>query len=66
MGVTLTEIPTRGEVKTEVATSGSQEGLPEEGRGHQSTHKPFNPKFILPTECAGIKMQPYRWNNIMN
>jgi len=27
-----------------------------EGR-HQSTHKTFNPKFVLPTSCVEIKME---------
>lgn len=31
--------------------------LPVERRGHQSTHKIFNLKFILPTKCAETKME---------
>jgi hypothetical protein len=28
-----------------------------EGGGHDTTHKTFNPKFVLPTRCTGIKME---------
>jgi hypothetical protein len=45
-------------METEVATSCIQAGLPVEGRGHQPTHKTFfNPKFVLLTKCAGIKIE---------
>jgi hypothetical protein len=43
--------------ETEVATSCSQAGLLVEGGGLQSNHKTLNPKFVLPTRCAGIKME---------
>jgi hypothetical protein len=49
---------TSGDIETEVATYCTQAGLPEEGERHQSTHKTFNPKFVLCTRCAGIKMEP--------
>jgi hypothetical protein len=26
-----------------------------EGRGYQHTHKTFNPRFFLPSRCAGKK-----------
>jgi hypothetical protein len=34
----------------------SQEGLAVEEREYQSSHKTFNPKFVLHTRCTGIKM----------
>jgi hypothetical protein len=40
-----------------MAMSCSKAGLQKEEEGHQSTHKTFNPKFVLPTKCAGIKME---------
>jgi hypothetical protein len=56
-GGNLAEIPTRGKaIETEVATFCSQAGLPEEGGGHQSTHKIYS-TFLLSTRCAGIKME---------
>lgn len=50
----LAEIPTVGDIETEVATF-SQEGLPVEGGGCQPTHKTFNPKFVLPARYAGMR-----------
>jgi hypothetical protein len=44
-------------IEIEVATSCTQAGLPSEGGVHQPIHKPFNLKFVLPTRCAGIKME---------
>lgn len=56
--VTLIDIPTNVDTVTEVATFCSQTGLLIEGGGHQSTHKTFNPKFVLPPiRCTGIKME---------
>ena len=46
----LAEIPTRVYMGTEVTTSCSQAGLPENRGGHQSTHKTFNQKSVLPTD----------------
>lgn len=46
-----------GDIETEVATTCIQERPPEDGRGHQYSNKIFNPKFILPTRCSGIKME---------
>jgi hypothetical protein len=45
------------DIETEVATSCSQSRLLVEGWGQQHTHKTFNPKFVLPTRCTGIKME---------
>ena len=42
---------------TEVVTSCSQVGLSVDGGRHQPTHKPFDPKSVLTTRCAGIKME---------
>jgi hypothetical protein len=28
-----------------------------EGRGYQPIHKTFDPKFVLPIRCAGIKTE---------
>ena len=53
---TLRFLP-EGYIETEVATSCSQAELPEEGGGHQSTHKSFNSKSVLPTRCAGLKIK---------
>jgi hypothetical protein len=44
-------------LETKVATTCSQAGFPKEGEENQSTHKTINPKFVLPTRCAGIKME---------
>jgi hypothetical protein len=57
MKVNRAEIPIRGGIKTEVASTCTQARLPEEGEGHQYSHKIFNPKFVLPTRHAGIKME---------
>ena len=46
-----------GDRETEVETTCSQAGLPEEGEGHQPTHKTLDLKFVLPTRCAGIKIE---------
>jgi hypothetical protein len=35
----------------------ARQDLPTEGGGHQYTHKTFNPIFVLPTRCAGKKME---------
>jgi hypothetical protein len=53
-----TSLPTIvGYMKTEMATSCSQVGLPMEEAKHPTTYKVFNPKFGLPTWCTGIKME---------
>ena len=44
-------------METNMVTSCSQVGLPVEGGDYQPTYKTFNPKFALPTRCAGIKME---------
>jgi hypothetical protein len=44
-------------METEVATCCSQAGLLEERGWHQPTHKNFDPEFVLPTRCVGIKME---------
>lgn len=49
MGMTLAEVPNRGDMEPEVITSCSQVGLLVERGGHQPTHKTFDPKFVLPT-----------------
>ena len=46
-----------GNMEPEVVTSYSQIRLQMEGGGHQFTHKSFDSKFVLPTRCAGIKME---------
>ena len=43
--------------ETEVATFCRQAGLPVKRVGLQYNHKTLNPKFVLPTRCAGIKME---------
>ena len=45
------------DMETDIATSYIQAGLPVVGQGHQLTHKTSNPKFVLPTRCAGIKIE---------
>jgi hypothetical protein len=45
------------DVEFEVAGFYSQTGLPEEEGKCQSIHKTFNPKFVSPKRCAGIKME---------
>lgn len=47
IGVTLPHLP--GVLETEMATSYSQARLTVEGGGHESTHKAFDPKFVLHT-----------------
>jgi hypothetical protein len=44
-------------MESDVITSYSQEGLLVEIGEHQPTHKTFDPKFVLPRRCAGIKME---------
>jgi hypothetical protein len=46
-----------GDRETEVESSYSQAGLPEEGEGHQTTDKTLDLKFVLPTTCARIKIE---------
>jgi hypothetical protein len=43
-------------METEMGTSGSQTGFLGEETGHHSTHKIFNPKFVLPTRCVEITL----------
>jgi hypothetical protein len=57
MKVMLADSSIMGNMETEVANSCSQVGLPGEGGGHQLAHKSSNPKFVLPTKCAKIKME---------
>jgi hypothetical protein len=45
-------------METEVPTSCSQAGLPLREGEHQSTHKAFNLKLILPTICIAIEEWP--------
>jgi hypothetical protein len=40
-----------------MATSITQARLLEEGGRYQPTHKTFNPKFVLPTDYTGIKIE---------
>lgn len=56
-GGVLAEIPTRGDIETEVVTTLNQAELSVERGGHQSTHKTFYPKLVLPGGCAGINMR---------
>jgi hypothetical protein len=51
------EIPSSRRYRNEVATSCSQAGLSVKGGGHQPNHRNFNPKFVLPTRYAGIRME---------
>jgi hypothetical protein len=46
-----------GDMETEVVTSCSKAGLSVEGGGYQPSHKTFNPKFVITTRSAGIKME---------
>ena len=57
MLVSLAVTHSIGDMECEEATSCSQAGLPEEGGGHQSTHKVVNTKSVLLTRRAGIKME---------
>ena len=60
MGATLTETPSSGGIDHDGATFGSQTRLPVGGYGQQSTHKTFNSKCVLPTRCAGTKLEQRR------
>jgi hypothetical protein len=53
----ISKIGKKRDVETEVSTSCILVGLPVEGGGHQPIHKTFDPKFILPTSCSGIKIE---------
>ena len=46
-----------GGIESEIVTFCSQAGLSVERGGYQPTHKTFNPKFVLATRCAGIKIE---------
>lgn len=54
VGSTLPEIPVVN-TETELATSFRQVGLSLTGGKHQLTYQNFNPKYMLPTKCTGIK-----------
>jgi hypothetical protein len=51
MWMTLAEMPTRGGYSDLSSRTSRVE------RDHHSTHKTFNPKFVLHTRCAGIKTE---------
>jgi hypothetical protein len=53
-------------IETQVTTFCSQAGLSEEERGHKSTYKTSNPKFVLPTKYAWIKMEQRLREQISN
>lgn len=53
MGMTLTEIPTSGNMEAEVATSSGQVELPAEGGYKPTQKKNSNSKFFLPTDAQG-------------
>lgn len=55
MWVNLAEMPNSGETGPEEPTTNSQTGSPEEGSGHQSTYKTFNPKLVLSKNIQGPK-----------
>jgi hypothetical protein len=55
--VTLAETSSIGDTKLKEPTSCSQAGLPVQGKEHQDIHKTFDSKFVLPTRCAGTKME---------
>lgn len=56
MGMTLTEIPTSGDIEAEVATSSGQVGLPAE-RGYQPTQKNLQLKIFPAYRCSGVTME---------
>jgi hypothetical protein len=55
MGVTLAETHSSEDMEPDEATTYSQAGSPVEQKGHQSTHKTFNPKFVLRIRNAGTE-----------
>jgi len=56
-GVTLADTLSVGFIDPEVATSCSQAGFPVEQGGQQPTHQNFHQKCVLPTRCAGTKIE---------
>ena len=53
MGVTLAVTHSTGDMKPEKAIFSCQAGTTEDRQGHQPTHKPFNPEFILSERNVG-------------
>jgi hypothetical protein len=45
-----------GNMEPENTISSNQKRLPTEELGHQSSHKTFDPQFILSSRCAEVKM----------
>jgi hypothetical protein len=57
MVVTLVRHLAVRNMELEVVTPCSQSGLPLEGEGQQPIHKTFNPKCVLHTRYARIKIK---------
>ena len=55
MGVTLAETHSSEDMEPDEATPYTQAESPVEQKGHQSTHKTFNPKFVLRIRNAGTE-----------
>ena len=55
--VTLAKTPSSGDMEPELGISCNQARLPVEAQAHQPSHKTFALQFVLPVDCAGVKME---------
>ena len=46
-----------GDIEPELAISCIQKRFPMEKLVYQPSHKTLDPQFLLPTRCAGVKME---------
>jgi hypothetical protein len=53
------------EIELEMASFCNQARLLMEGLGQQPSHKTFDLQFVLPTRCAGVKLEQ-KWKEMAN